>query len=71
MYRTWTEHYRIDCIHKEVLANQGVQYCLVGDIANCEQCPHRKPADYECKCSASSIDTDYFHEGQWVGVEYC
>ena len=47
--------YEVDCKHKQHLVNQGITFCFVGDIRNCDTCPFKSPETYESTISWASI----------------
>ena len=54
--RAYVQH--IDCIHKQHLVNQGITFCFEGDVAQCDQCPHKEPQDVSVTESWAST-SDY------------
>ena len=53
-YKKSIQH--IDCIHKQVLVNQGIEFCSIGlDCSKCEECTSKESQDIEVISSWASM----------------
>lgn len=58
MDEEWDYSYTIDCIHRQSLVNQGIEYCDLNllDLFLCDTCPMKQSKEVKCHMSATSIE---------------